>query len=209
MQITAAVTRHAGMLLIALGCAACTASAADLSRPMTLVAAPALEGSGFEQTVLLAAPLPSGMHVGFIVNRPTEVPLAAAFPEHAPSGKVRDPVYLGGPFMSQTVFAALRTAPKDADAANLVELMPGLVLAMDAKVIDRIIETTPNDARYFAGLIVWQAGELDAEVAAGAWAVSPADADTVFSVHPELLWPTLSRGGARLEARSQPHRVRI
>ena len=179
----------------------------DLSKPMLLVASPSLQGP-YTHTALLVVPM-GNKHVGFILNRSTETRMSSAFPEHAPSGKVRDPVYLGGPFMSQTVFAALRTAPKDADAANLVELMPGLVLAMDAKVIDRIIETTPNDARYFAGLIVWQPGELDAEVAAGAWAVSPADAGTVFSVHPELLWPTLSRGGARLEARSQPQRVRI
>jgi putative transcriptional regulator len=209
MQIAASVTRFTGMLLIALGCAAGTASATDLSRPLTLVAAPGLQGSGFEQTVLLAAPLPNGMHIGFIVNRPTEVALAAAFPGHPPSGKVRDPVYLGGPFMTETVFAAVRTAPADADAANLVELMPGLVLAMDAHVIDRIIETTPNDARYFAGLIVWQPGELDEEVAAGAWEVSPADAETVFAAHPEMLWQTLSRGGVRLEARAQPQRLLI
>jgi putative AlgH/UPF0301 family transcriptional regulator len=65
---------------------------------------------------------------------------------------------------------------------------------MDRDAIDRIIETTPNDARYFTGLILWQPGELDEEVRAGAWEVSPADASTVFSVNPEALWENLSTG---------------
>lgn len=206
MKMTASVARTLGIVLVVLGCAACTASATDLTEPVTLVATPRLASPEFSETVLFAAPLPNGMHIGFIVNRPSEVPLAKAFPEHTPSRKVVDPVYFGGPMLPEMVFAVARTPPKD--TAKLMQLMPGVVLVMDAEAIDRIIETTPNDARYFAGLIVWQAGELNEEVRAGAWEVSPADASTVFSVHPEMLWQTLSRGGARLEARSQPDRAR-
>ena len=200
MKIIASVTRSLGILLVLLGCAApCTASADDLSRPITLVATPRLENSEFSETVLFAAPLPNGMHIGFIVNRPSNVALATAFPEHVASRKVVDPVYIGGPVLPGRVFAVVRTPPKDAE--NLLQLMPGLVLAMDRAAIDRIIETTPNDARYFVGLLVWQPGELDEEVRAGAWEVSPADASAVFSTHPEMLWKTLLHGGVRLEAR--------
>jgi putative transcriptional regulator len=206
MKITASVARTLGILLVILGCAACSASATDLTQPITLVATPRLASPEFSETVLFAAPLPNGMHIGFIVNRPSEVPLAKAFPEHTPSRKVLDPVYFGGPILPEMVFAVARTAPKD--TKNLLELMPGVVLVMDAEAIDRIIETTPNDARYFAGLIVWQPGELDEEVRAGAWEVNPPDPNAVFSTHPEMLWKTLSHGGVRLEARSQPDRPR-
>jgi putative transcriptional regulator len=199
MKIVAAVTRSLAMLVFVLGCAAGAASAADLSAPTTLVATPSLDGSPFGETVLFAAPLPNGMHIGFIVNRPSNVALATAFPEHAASRKVVDPLYVGGPILPQTVFAVARTAP--ADAPDVVELMPGLVLVMDAQAVDRIIETTPNDARYFAGLIVWAPGELADEVRAGAWEVNPADTGIVFSAQPEMLWKTRSRGGVGLEAR--------
>lgn len=208
MKITASVTRSLGILLLVLGFAACSASATDLSQPITLVASPRLASSDFSETVLFAAPLPNGMHVGFIVNRPSEVALGTAFPDHAASRKVVDPVYVGGPVMPEMVFAAVHTPPPDVDNHNVLQLMPGVVLVMDGDAIDRIIETTPNDARYFIGLIVWQPGELDEEVRAGAWDVSPADASTVFSKNPEMLWKTLSRGGARLEARSQPDHPR-
>jgi len=206
MNVTASVTRSLGILLIVISCAACTASATDLSQPITLVASPRLESSPFSETVLFAAPLSNGMHIGFIVNRPSDVALATAFPGHVASSKVVDPVYFGGPVMPQRVFAVVRTPPKDAE--KVLQLMPGLVLAMDGDAIDRIIETTPNEARYFAGLIVWQPGELDEEVRAGAWEVSPANASTVFSAHPEMLWKTLLHGGVRLEARSHADRLR-
>src|SRR5258705_2810647 len=207
MKIIASVTRSFGILLVIIGCsAACTAAATDLPQPVTLVATRSLASSGFRETVLFAAPMPNGMHIGFVVNRPTDVTLATAFPEHIPSRKVADPLYVGGPVLPQQLFAVARTPPKD--AGELLQLMPGLVLVMDGDAIDRIIEATPNDARYFLGLIVWQPGELDEEVGAGAWEVSPADASAVFAAHPEMLWKTLSHGGVRREALSHAIRPR-
>ena len=207
MNITASVTRSFGILLVVIGCsAACTAAAADLSQPVTLVATPSLASSGFRETVLFAAPMPNGMHIGFVVNRPTDVTLATAFPEHIPSRKVADPLYIGGPVMPQQLFAVARTPPKD--AGEVLPLMPGLVLVINGDAIDHIIEATPNDARYFLGLIVWQPGELDQEVGAGAWEVSAADVSAVFAAHPEMLWKALSHGGAGLEARSHALRPR-
>jgi putative AlgH/UPF0301 family transcriptional regulator len=78
----------------------------------------------------------------------------------------------------------------------VIPLKSGLVLAMDGATVDRLIETMPNDARYFVGLVVWQPGELDDEIRAGAWEVRPADAGTVFHANPVGLWKEL-RTGAR------------
>ena len=200
MKIIASVMRSLNILLVVLGCAAtCTVSAADLTKPVTLVATSLLASSELNETVLFAAPLPNGMHIGFIINRPTNVTLAKAFPQHLPSRKVVDPLYFGGPALAGRLFAAVRTAPQDAD--QVLQLMPGLALVMDGNAIDRIIEETPNEARYFTGFFVWQPGELDEEVSAGAWDVSPADASAVFSAQPGALWKTLSRGGVRVEVR--------
>src|SRR5262245_24917430 len=65
---------------------------------MILTAHPAFRDLEYRQTVLIAAPVPSGGHVGVILNRPTRRSLASLFPEHEPSKKVVDPVYYGGPF---------------------------------------------------------------------------------------------------------------
>ena len=86
-------------LLIALAVLACAAPwslpalAQEEDSAMLLVAHPAFRDVDYRQTVLFAAPGPSGGHVGVILNRPTRRSLASLFPEHEPSKKVIDPVY--------------------------------------------------------------------------------------------------------------------
>ncbi len=195
MKLSTRVIQPLGVLLVLLACAAGVGHAADPSQPVVLVATARLADSGFHETVLVAAPLPTGGHFGFIVNRPTAVKLETAFPEHAPSHKVVDPLYLGGPILAETVFAVARRAP---DGGNVIPLMPGLVAALDGKTVFHIIDTTPNDARYFAGMMIWTPGELDEQIRAGAWIVRPAHIETVFHANPSGLWKELSRGAAQV-----------
>jgi putative AlgH/UPF0301 family transcriptional regulator len=166
------------------------ARAVDLSQAVILVASERLKGSLYEQTVVLAAPLPQGGHMGFVVNRPTSVKLETLFPEQASTHNVVEPVYAGGPVLSRGVFAVTRKAPDNSD--SVVPLMPGLVVAIDGETVDRIIETTPNDARYFVGLMIWAPDELDEQIDQGAWDVRPADVDTVLPASVPGLWKSLS-----------------
>jgi len=165
------------------------ARAVDLSQAVILVASNRLAGSIYEQTVILAAPLPQGGHLGFIVNRPTQVKLETLFPEQPSTHNVADPVYAGGPILSNAVFAVTRKAPEN--NGNFFSPMPGLVVVIDAATVDRIIETTPNDARYFVGLMFWVPDELEDEIRNGAWEVRPADVDTVLRANSSELWKSL------------------
>ena len=194
MNITARALRHLGAFLILVLCTMRAVNATETATPVVLIATDRLEGSGYRETVLFAAPLPGGHHLGFILNRPTPAKLGALFPGHAPSGKVVDPVYFGGPELRDSLFAVARRAPEG--GGETIPLMPGLVLAVDSASVDRVIETMPNDARYFAGLVVWRPGELAEEIRAGAWEVRPADAGAVFHRHPERLWRDLHTGPA-------------
>jgi putative transcriptional regulator len=168
------------------------AHAADLSQAVILVASNRLAGSVYEQAVILAAPLPQGGHLGFIINRPTPVKLETLFPEQPSTRKVADPVYAGGPVLANTVFAMTRKAPdNNPNNGDSFSPMPGLVVVIDATTVDRIIETTPNDARYFVGLMLWAPDDLEDEIRNGVWEVRPADADTVLRANPKGLWKSL------------------
>jgi putative transcriptional regulator len=175
--------------LLLMASAARFAWAGDAPTAVTLVATDALEGTPFEQTVIVAAPLPNGGHVGFIINRPTDVKLGTLFPEEASSHKVDAPVSYGGPMLPRAVFALTHQAP-DGDG-DIVTLMPGLVAVLDAAGVDHILETTPNDARYFVGLIVWAPEELAAQLDAGAWDVKPGDPGLVLRAKSIRLWQEL------------------
>ena len=183
--------------LLALG--AGSAPAQDLTKAVLLVASPALQGL-YSQTLLVAVPV-DGTHIGFIVNRATDVKLATLFPEHAPSAKVVDPVYFGGPEMAGSIFAVARRDP----GGRSLELFGELFVTASAESIDRIIEQTPNDARYFAGFVGWKPGELEKEVDRGYWYVTDPDSSLFFRSDTSGLWEELVKRLGNGHAPQQGH----
>lgn len=165
---------------------------------MFLVAHPAFRDLDYRQTVLIAAPAPNGGHVGVILNRPTRRSLGSLFPEHEPSKKVIDPVYYGGPFSRGALVAVVRTDA--APGAGTVLLMKNLYMAFRANTIDQIIESKPNDARYYVGYVGWRPGELKSEIDRGLWSVLGADAEVVFRKDMEGLWEEMLQQTRRIRA---------
>jgi len=165
---------------------------------MLLVAHPAFRDLEYRQTVLLAAPAPNGGHVGVILNRPTRRSLGSLFPEHEPSKKVVEPVFYGGPFSRGALVALVRA--DHAPGGGSVLLMRNLYLAFRANTIDHVIETTPNEARYFVGYVGWRPGELKGEIDRGLWSVMNAEVDTIFRKDTEGLWEELLQQTRRIRA---------
>jgi putative transcriptional regulator len=172
------------------------AGATDLERPLILVAKPELHDPIYGSTVLIVAPLGGDQHAGFIVNRPTRLTLGKVFPQDGPSQKIPDPVYLGGPVQPQVIFALVQRA--DNPGGHSFEMMPGLYAAFDAAVVDRIIESDATHARFMAGLVAWQAGELRDEIKQGAWYVLEPDAALVMRKS-DGLWEELVRRSLRIK----------
>ena len=187
----------AAVLLAALASPA-RAQAQDEDAAVLLIANPAFHDLDYRQTVLLAAPAPNGGHIGVILNRPTKRSLSSLFPEHEPSKKVIDPVYYGGPFSRGALVAVVKT-PNPPGAGALM-LMKNLYLAFRVTTIDQIIETTPNDARYFVGYVGWRPGELKDEIDRGVWSVLSADPDIVFRKDMDNLWEELLMQTRRIRA---------
>lgn len=172
-------------IFLVLGAAA--AHAQDLGKPLLLVAAPELDGP-YHHTALLVVPM-GGQHIGFILNRATEATLAALFPGHAPAAKVAEPVYFGGPERPNAIFALV---PRDPGAPS-VRLLEELYLTAQSEAVDRIIEQTPNDARYFVGFVGWRPGELAAELDKGFWFTADPDVALVFSKDTGSMWESLMK----------------
>lgn len=161
----------------------------DSAAPLILVAKPGLRDAFFGSSILVVKPIGNGRHVGFVINRPTEMTLGKLFPEHAASQKVPDPVYLGGPVNTEIIFALVRgTTPPSGEA---LQLSRDLYVAIDAKTVDSIIEADASQARYFAGLVAWRQGELQEELRRGLWFVLESDSDLVMRKSTEGLWEEL------------------
>jgi len=166
--------------------------------PVIMVAKPALRDRLYRGTILIARPLRNGQHIGFIVNRPTPVKLGTLFPDHGPSQKVVEPIYLGGPVSIEVLFALVQR--KDSPGKRAMQLTPDLYLVVDRDLVDHIIESEADHARFYAGVVLWARGELDAEIARGFWYVDDADVSLVLRKSTDGMWEELVK---RLEQRSR------
>lgn len=172
-------------LLLAAGASPTLAREPTLGAPVLLAASPALAGP-YARTVLLALPTGQGTHIGFILNRPTEVHVAAVFPDVPEAKTVASPVFVGGPHLSQTIIALTLSPLRPTEEA--VEVLPDLFLAFGNGEAAHVASRFPARSRFFAGLVAWENGELQAELRAGAWHVLEPDAQLVVGGSADTLW---------------------
>jgi putative transcriptional regulator len=191
MQAAKRISIAAGLALAAavLGPGAAARAADPAAEPVILVAKPQLRDRLYGATILIAKPIGNNQHIGLIVNKPTRFTLGRLFPDHAPSQKVTDPVYLGGPFNTRMIFALVKRSKNP--GSHSLQITPELYLATEREIVDRIIEDEPEHARFFAGFVCWEPGELSSELKRGFWYVLDVDPSIVLRKPTEGLWEEL------------------
>jgi putative transcriptional regulator len=178
--------------------AGASAQEREESEAVVLVATAMLNGSSYRRTVILALPTEGDRHVGIVLNRPSRRTLADLFPEHEPSKRVTEPVFFGGPMSQRVILALVRSDQSPGRGARRV--MEGLFLATAAPTVDHIIEQWPQQARFYAGNVIWRPGELSEELGDGYWHVMNAHPDLMFRKDTQGLWDELSRFAGALSA---------
>jgi phospholipid transport system substrate-binding protein len=151
---------------------------ADVTGPTLLVAPSGVTGA-YARTVLFAMPTRDGSHVGFVLNRPTDVRLPG----------VKNPVFAGGPEHTDALFAFVRTSAAPVDRALAV--LPGLYLAFRESDVELVLERFASRTRVFAGMVSWEAEALDDEVESGLWLPLDADVELVLEGSVDSLWSRL------------------
>jgi putative transcriptional regulator len=170
-------------------------AAQENDAPLILVAKPGLRDEFFGASILITKPVGNGRHVGFVINRPTDMTLGRLFPEHGPSQKVPDPIFLGGPINTELIFALVQSSANP--GGDSLRIAQDLYIAVDAKTVDRIIEGDAAHARFFAGLVAWRPGELQEELKRGLWYVLEPDSELVMRKSTEGLWEELVKRSER------------
>jgi putative transcriptional regulator len=178
------------LLLVGACLLSAPAAATDIDASVILVAKRQLKDQFYGATILVARPIGQDQHIGFIINRPSRVTLGQLFPKHAPSRKVPDPVFVGGPINTESIFALVQTAKNP--GGRSVKLSDNLFAVLDGKLVDDVIEKDASHARFVAGLVAWRSGELGEEIRRGAWHVLAADPGLVLR-KPDGLWEELVR----------------
>ena len=159
------------------------------AEPIILVAKRQLQDKLYGSTILIARPIGAERHVGFIINKPTQITLGKLFPSHEPSRKVTEPVFLGGPVSPEVIFALVQG--RESPGGRSIKILDDLYLAIDGEVVDRVIEKQSAQARFFAGMVLWRPGELDEEIRRGLWYLHDPKADLVLRKQTESMWEEL------------------
>ena len=150
-----------------------------------VVATPALQSPDFGRTVVLL--LEHGEHgaLGVVLNRPSGLAVAEPLPQWVPFAADPPVVFVGGP-VAPSAAICLARARDGADVAAWKPLFDGLgTLDLeghpdDVPVLDRL--------RVFAGYAGWGPGQLEDEIAEGAWFVLDSEPDDALSGEPGALW---------------------
>jgi putative transcriptional regulator len=154
-----------------------------------LVATPLLVDPHFHRAVVYVLEHDSGGSVGVIVNRPSRTPVGQVLPDWHDVVCGPSVVFGGGPVQPDGALCLGRVAGEVPGVRQVVDGVCTVDLDGDVSVITR--GTTA--LRVFAGHSGWSPGQLDGEIAEGAWWVVPGTAEDLFSEDPRPLWSRVLR----------------
>jgi putative transcriptional regulator len=161
-------------------------------RGSLIVATPLLREPTFARTVIviLAHDSDEGAF-GVVVNRPVDLPVADAVPAVAELVSAPATLFDGGPVSPGTAVALGLAAP-GADADGWAFVTPPLV-TVDLDHDPALLAASLRALRVFVGYAGWAAGQLEGEIAEGAWYVVEMLPGDSFTSEPERLWSAVLR----------------
>jgi putative transcriptional regulator len=162
-----------------------------------LVAMPQLQDPNFRRTVMLMVHHDETSSFGLVLNRTADLLISdlfesLQFPWH---GGEDDMVCWGGPVELNSgwmLFGDSLIAEPEGD--EITTVVSGLHFAGSLDVFRQIADDPPPRLRFFLGYAGWGPGQLEFEIAQGAWLSADATPEVVFGVPPDAMWGHVVRG---------------
>jgi putative transcriptional regulator len=160
------------------------------TKGMLLLATPPLDDPNFDRSVVFMMEHSTDGAVGVVLNRPTEMTSIDGLDRWCDLLTPPAVVFDGGPVQPDALIALAEVRdPSDDGWSPILAGIGSVDLALDPfAVATEIIEL-----RIFHGYAGWGGGQLDGELAAGAWMVFDAERGDVFGESPAGLWRTVLR----------------
>ncbi|MET9431226.1 MULTISPECIES: YqgE/AlgH family protein [unclassified Streptomyces] len=156
-----------------------------------LVATPALVDPNFDRAVVLLLDHDDEGSLGVVLNRPTPVDVGDILEPWAPLAGEPGVVFQGGP-VSLDAALGLAVIPGDEGPLGWRRVY-GAIGLVDLETPPELIAAALGSLRIFAGYAGWGPGQLEEELAGGAWFVVDSEPGDVSSPRPENLWREVLR----------------
>ncbi|MQY15764.1 hypothetical protein SRB5_59550 [Streptomyces sp. RB5] len=163
-----------------------------------LVATPSLADPNFERAVVLLLEHDGEGALGVVLNRPTPVGVADVLESWAALTGTPDVVFQGGP-VSLDAALGIAVVPGGAADGDVAagpmgwRRIHGAIGLVDLDAPPELVAAELGTLRIFAGYAGWAPGQLEDELADGAWYVVESEPGDVSSPAPEGLWRAVLR----------------
>lgn len=158
-----------------------------------LAATPEMLDPNFMHGVVLVCQHTEDGAYGLVINRKSEYTTRKLLAEHPLLGQVDHPIYLGGP-VQLNAMQILHRVPEHITGG--AEILPGLWIGGDFDEVARFVSAAtdaPDRVRLIIGYSGWSGGQLDRELAHGAWLPAPGSVEHVFEADADKLWRDVVR----------------
>jgi putative transcriptional regulator len=149
-----------------------------------LLARDLLADPNFNATVVLMCiyTKESGAY-GLVLNRPSHMPLSEVFDGYSEMGDRRE-IYIGGP-VEQEELQIIEIADAGRDQSH--QVAPRVHLGGKWESAEQVLLVEPDSTRLFLGYSGWAPGQLENEIAAGAWDVYKVDVEKLLMNSEKML----------------------
>jgi len=160
----------------------------DQLAPGFLIATPHLADPNFKQTVVLLFDHDDNGAVGLVINRPVDIQLRRVVRELGiEADRVPDvPVYYGGPVQMDVGWLIHGVGYDDVSTRPVAD---DVLISTSRDALTAVAGNEgPDEFQLCLGYAGWGQGQLEHEVAEGAWLTLPFDRSLVFSVPAGERW---------------------
>lgn len=163
--------------------------------PSLLVAMPQLLDPNFHRSVVLLVHHDEQGSFGVVLNRGTGITAERLCEsiEIPWNGDPDQEIGWGGPVQPQSGWVLFGEAETLPPTAEVRDLGAGLHFAGSLDVLARVAEQPPRELRVLLGYAGWGPGQLESELAQGAWLLAPAEGRVAFGVPAEEMWTAVVR----------------
>jgi putative transcriptional regulator len=151
-----------------------------------LIAQPFLPEEIYKRAVILIISHDENRTRGIIINKAGNTTIRSAFPGIA----AEDSIYFGGP-LAHKIITCIHCIDNIPGSDYLV---PGISICGDTEYILEMMEKDEinlENIKFCAGVVEWNAGELNHELSEKKWWLTKISCHEVFNLPPEILWTNM------------------
>lgn len=155
--------------------------------PGLLIAAPALDGPTFRRSVVVLVQHDASGALGLVLNHPIDHPCAqvsATFGLPWP-GPAEAVLRRGGPVEPRSLWMLHGDGWAFDETLKVSE---GVSVSRSREALTRMCEAGEERLQLYVGYAGWGPGQLEQEIAQGAWILAQPDLDLLFEVPLDRLW---------------------